>query len=61
MTQLSIIFALLAAIALGNATHSGVNPVQQSNSRDGVSLDKVSKAEPPQEQTGVGEGGWPAF
>ena len=61
MTHLSIIFALVAAIALGNATRSDVNPVQLSNSGDGVSVDKVSKVEPPQEQAGGGEGGWPAF
>lgn len=61
MTQLSIIIALLAALALGDASLSGVNPITQSRSEDSISLDKVSKVEPPKEQAGGGEGGWPGF
>jgi hypothetical protein len=61
MTQLTIMIALLAALALGDATRSGVSPVQQSNSEDSVAVDQVSKVEPPQEQLGGGEGGWPGF
>lgn len=62
MTQLSIMIALLAALALGNATHSGVNTVQPSLSRDSISQEKVNTVEPPaEEQAGGGEGGFPGF
>ena len=47
MTQITIIIALLVSLALGDATRSGISPVQ--------------KIEPPTQQSGVGEGGWPAF
>ncbi len=61
MTQLSIMIALLVALAFGNATRSGVNPIQESDSRDSISQDKVSKGEAPTDQLGGGEGGWPGF
>ena len=61
MTQLSILIALLTALTLGNAPRGGVSPIRQSRSEDSISTDKVSKVEPPQEQAGGGEGGWPAF
>ena len=61
MTQLSIMIALLAALALGDPTHSSVSPVQQSNSEDSVAVDQVNKVEPPQELGGGGEGGFPGF
>ena len=47
MTQLTIIIALLLSLALGDAARSGVGPTQ--------------KVEPPTQQAGGGEGGWPAF
>jgi hypothetical protein len=61
MTQLSIMIALLVALAFGNATRSGVDPIQQSRSGDGISPDKVFKGESPKDQLGGGEGGWPGF
>ena len=61
MTQLSLMIALLAALALGNATSSSLNPIPQSPAEDSISLDKAGKVEPPKEQAGVAEGGWPAF
>ena len=61
MIQLTIVIALLAALALGDATRGGVTPAPQSGSEDSVSPDRVSKVEPPKEQAGGGEGGWPAF
>lgn len=64
MTQLSIMIALLAALALGNATRSGVNPSPQSQV-SGRYSEKASlqgpKVEPPQNLTGGGETGWPGF
>jgi hypothetical protein len=47
MTQITIIIALLLSLALGDATRSRIGPAQ--------------KVEPPTQQGGVGEGGWPAF
>ena len=49
MTQITIIIiALLAGLALGDATRGGNGPVQ--------------KVEPPTQQSlGGGEGGWPGF
>jgi hypothetical protein len=47
MTQITIIIALLLSLALGDATRSGNSPVR--------------KVEPPTQQGGVAEGGWPAF
>lgn len=47
MTQIIILIALLAGLALGDPTRSGISPVR--------------KVEPPTQQTGVAEGGWPAF
>ena len=61
MTQLSIIITLLAALAAGSPSRTPISPAQQSHSGDTTSVDQTSKAEPPQEKTGVGEGGWPAF
>ena len=61
MTQLSIMIALLAALALGNATYNSANPVQQSGAGDSVAVDQVNKVEPPQELGGGGEGGFPGF
>ncbi|MEK6282458.1 MAG: hypothetical protein AABN95_19025 [Acidobacteriota bacterium] len=61
MTHITIIIALLAGIALGNATPSDISPVDPSVSETSISVDKVSKVEPPQEQAGGGEGGWPGF
>ena len=61
MTQLSIMIALLAALAIGNANPNSVNHGSQSRAEDAVSSNQVSNTEPPQEQAGGGEGGWPAF
>ena len=61
MIQLSIMITLLAALAFGNPGRTSVNPAQQSQSRDSTSVDQASKAEPPQENAGGGEGGWPGF
>lgn len=48
MTQITIIIALLVSLAFGNATRSGVNPVQKVDA-------------PTQQSLGGGEGGWPTF
>ncbi|HVQ39220.1 MAG TPA: hypothetical protein VMS31_16895 [Pyrinomonadaceae bacterium] len=61
MTQLSIMIALLVALAFGNATRSGVNPIQEPDSGDSISQEKVLKGESPKDQLGGGEGGWPGF
>lgn len=77
MTQLSIMIALLFALALGNATRSGVNPSPQSQlsgtysekaslqGRSGTYSEKASlqgrKVEPPQALSGGGDTGWPGF
>ena len=47
MTQITLIIALLFSLALGNSAHSGV--------------DTARKVEPPTQQAGGGEGGWPGF
>ena len=61
MSQITMTIALLALIALGNATGS-VNTVQQPLPGDSTSQKEVSTVEPPaEEQAGGGEGGWPAF
>ena len=62
MTQLSIMIALLVALAFGNAaTYSGVNPIHQSRSGDTISQDAGFKGESPKDQLGGGEGGFPGF
>ena len=57
MTQLSIMIALLAALAIGNANPNSIN----HKSQDAVSANQVNITEPPQDEAGGGEGGWPAF
>ena len=46
MTQITLIIALLVSLALGDAAR-GISHAQ--------------KVEPPTQQAGGGEGGWPAF
>ena len=47
MTQITIIIALVFSLALGDSAHNGIGPAQ--------------KVEPPTQQAGGGEGGWPGF